>query len=218
MSETINLEKVYEHRFQHISDEKKIAVWKVIANDIYQRMGAPKTVLDPCAGRCEFINNIPIEKGLAVDLQNIEEHTNSNVEFKQGDIFAVDIPENHFDGVFISNFLEHLPDAKAAADFINKMHSALKPSGKIAIMGPNFKYAIKEYFDCIDHSLILTHVSLEELLVSENFKVTKLYSRYLPYSFRSALPASTTLTSWYLKMPFAWKILGKQFLVIAEKR
>jgi len=42
-------------------------------------------------------------------------------------------------------------------------------------------------------------------------------SRFLPYSFTGRLPASAGLTRAYLSMPFAWKLLGKQFLVIGER-
>ena len=41
--------------------------------------------------------------------------------------------------------------------------------------------------------------------------------RYLPYSFRGILPPSPPLTRLYLKTPLAWRLLGKQFLVIGRK-
>ena len=39
----------------------------------------------------------------------------------------------------------------------------------------------------------------------------------MPVSFRGILPPSPTLTRQYLRMPFAWPILGKQFLVIGRR-
>ena len=39
--------------------------------------------------------------------------------------------------------------------------------------------------------------------------------RYLPYSFRGHLPPSERLTRLYLRNPWAFRLLGKQFLVIA---
>ena len=42
-------------------------------------------------------------------------------------------------------------------------------------------------------------------------------SRYLPYPSAAILPPSPALTRTYLRMPLAWKLLGKQFLVIGRK-
>jgi hypothetical protein len=39
--------------------------------------------------------------------------------------------------------------------------------------------------------------------------------RFLPFSFRGVLPPSPALTALYLRFPIAWRLLGKQFLVIA---
>jgi hypothetical protein len=83
-------------------------------------------------------------------------------------------------------------------------------------MGPNFKYCADEYFDCADHTLALTHVSVEEHLYAAGFRVTKVIPRFLPFSFRGVLPPSPALTAYYLRMPLAWRLLGKQFLVIAK--
>ena len=33
-----------------------------------------------------------------------------------------ELPEDHFDGVYVSNFLEHLHDQEAIAAFLEKMH------------------------------------------------------------------------------------------------
>jgi hypothetical protein len=61
-------------------------------------------------------------------------------------------------------------------------------------MGPNFRYCAREYFDCADHTLALTHVAVAEHLHAAGFEPVKVVPRYLPYSFRSRLPALRTLT------------------------
>jgi hypothetical protein len=38
-----------------------------------------------------------------------------------------------------------------------------------------------------------------------------------PYSFRGTLPASARLTRASLRLPLAWRLVGRQFLVVAEK-
>lgn len=214
----INLGKIYHYRFKEIEQENKNLVWNEISEFIYNLLNKPKKILDPCAGSCEFLNPLEKTECWGVDIQNIiltkkKQHINAIV----GDIFKVDIPQKYFDAIFISNFLEHLNSHEELLTFIQKMRNCLIESGKICILGPNFKYTYKKYFDYIDHKLILTHCSVAELLYSENFKIKKIYDKFLPYSFQSKLPASRLLTKLYLKMPYIWKMLGKQFLIVAEK-
>ena len=133
------------------------------------------------------------------------------------DIFEADLPEAYFEGVWVSNSLEYLLTQEAVATFLEKMHRSLAPGGTIAIMGPNFRYCAGEYFDCADHTLIFTHVAIEEHLYAAGFEPSKSVARYLPYSFRGRLPPSRALTRRYLKTPAAWRLLGKQFLVLAKR-
>jgi hypothetical protein len=97
------------------------------------------------------------------------------------------------------------------------MRAAVRPGGRIAIMGPNFRYCRDEYFDCADHTLIFTHVAIEEHLYTAGFEPIRVVPRYLPYSFRGRLPPSRRLTRRYLSTPLAWRLLGKQFLVIGQR-
>jgi hypothetical protein len=85
------------------------------------------------------------------------------------------------------------------------------------VLGPNFKYCAREYFDCADHTLALTHVAVAEHLFAAGFEVGEVVPRFLPYSFRGSLPAGPGLIRAYLRTPIAWRFLGKQFLLIASK-
>jgi hypothetical protein len=133
------------------------------------------------------------------------------------DIFEADLPAAHFDGIFVSNFLEHLPTQEATATFLERMHEATAVGGCIAIIGPNFRYCSKEYFDMADHTLIYTHRAIAEHLYAAGFEPERVESRFLPYSFTGRLPPSPTLTRRYLRTPAAWRVLGKQFLVIGRR-
>jgi SAM-dependent methyltransferase len=128
-----------------------------------------------------------------------------------------DLPDDYFDGVFVSNFLEHLPDQNAVADVLARLHDAMQPGGRIAIMGPNFKYCAREYFDCADHTVILSHVAVAGHLYAAGLEVTAVCPRFLPYSFRGLLPPSPRLTRTYLRTPALWRLLGKQFLIFARR-
>ena len=96
--------------------------------------------------------------------------------------------------------------------FLERMFSILKTGGKIAIMGPNFKYCSKNYFDFADHTVILTELGVAEHLYGAGFNINEIHPKFLPLSFRGKLPVTDFFVKMYFKMPFAWKFLGKQFL------
>jgi len=208
----MNYERLYTYRFRDIDQDGRIAVWKQIGPHVHEVMGRPQKVLDPAAGRGEFIGAVPAKETWAVDAVSYED-----TKVITAAIMDAELPENHFDGVFVSNFLEHLYDQEAISAFLEKMHTAMEPGGRIAIMGPNYRYCSDEYWDCADHYVALTHVAIGEHLYAAGFEPERIIPRYLPYSFRGILPPSPALTRTYLKMPFAWKLLGKQFLVIGRK-
>lgn len=214
----IDYHKLYEYRFRDVDQDSKLGVWREIAGYLNRRLGQPKVILDPAAGRCELINSMPSRERWIVDVTDQPlGHKQPEVKFIKADILAAELPADHFDAVLVSNFLEHLPNPDAVAAFLKKMRSALKPGGRILIMGPNFKYCPQEYFDCADHILALTDLAVAEHLYAAGFKLLEVRPRFLPFSFRGRLPPSPFLVRWYLKMPFFWKILGKQFLLVAQR-
>ena len=90
-------------------------------------------------------------------------------------------------------------DAVGAA--LARLRESLAAGGRIAVMGPNFRYCARGYFDCADHTLALTHVAVAEHLYAAGFHVTEVITRFLPYSFRGRLPVSPRLTRTYLRCP-----------------
>ena len=215
----MNYDRIYQYRFQDIDADKKKVTWEEIANFIYKKLSEPAVILDPAAGKCELINAIKSRERWAVDLNEyfIGKYADPKVKIVVGDIFKAALPENHFDAVFISNFLEHLDSQYQVAELLEKMFTCIRPGGKIAIMGPNFKYAYRSYFDFADHTVILSETGLAEHLYGAGFEVECVYPRFLPLSFRGRIPVSRRLVKMYLSFPFAWRILGKQFLLIGTK-
>jgi SAM-dependent methyltransferase len=213
----INYERLYRYRFRDIDQAARQAVWREIARYAHGRMGAPRRVLDPAAGRGEFITAVPAAERWGVDLFGQGVPESAGVKMIISDIMDADLPGGYFDGVFLSNFLEHLPDQNAVAAVLGKLHAAMEPGGRIAVIGPNFRYCAREYFDCADHTVILTHVAAAEHLYAAGFSVTAVIPRFLPYSFRGLLPPSPLLTMIYLRTPPLWRLLGKQFLVLGRK-
>ena len=119
--------------------------------------------------------------------------------------------------IFTSNFLEHLPDKKVLDELLDQVMIALKPGGKFLILGPNLRYLPGEYWDFYDHHLGLTHLSLSEALQLRGFNIDQCIDRFLPYTTKGSLPTHPWLVALYLKIPLAWKFLGKQFFIVASR-
>jgi hypothetical protein len=214
----LNHQRLYEYRFRGVDQGLRLGVWREIAPWIHRALGSPHRVLDPAAGRGEFINAVPAKERWAVDLVRYEEGTfEPEVRYVVSDIFEAELPLEHFGGVFVSNFLEHLPTQDRCAEFLERMHDLTQQGGRIAVMGPNFRYARDEYFDCADHTLVFTHVAIAEHLYAAGYQPERIVPRFLPYSFRGRLPPSPALTRRYLESPALWRLLGKQFLVIGRR-
>jgi SAM-dependent methyltransferase len=213
----MNFQRLYEYRFRGIDQEVRAAVWNEIAPFVHGLMGSPQRVLDPAAGRCEFINAVPAAERWAIDQADYaESDADPGVTTMVADIMEAELPAAHFDGVWVSNTLEHLLSQEQTAAFLERMRDAMSPGGRIAIMGPNFRYCAKEYFDCADHTLVYTHTAIAEHLYAAGFEPERIVPRFLPYSFRGRLPATPATTRAYLRSPLAWRLLGKQFLVIGR--
>ncbi len=214
----MDYQRLYEYRFRNVDQAARAAVWREVACYIHEQLGRPQRVLDPAAGRGEFINAVPATERWAVDqVAYVEGTYEPGVRTIVADVFDAELPAEHFDGVFVSNFLEHLPEQEAVASFLGRMHGAIAPGGRIAIMGPNFRYCAREYFDMADHTLILTHRAIAEHLYAAGFDPVRVEPRFLPYSFTGRLPPSPALTRRYLRTPLAWKLVGKQFLVVGRR-
>jgi hypothetical protein len=224
--------RIYKYRFKDVSSQSKNLVWNSLSNFLYKKyLNRPNTVLDPAGGMCEFINTIPAKEKWTIDLNEdfVRKHANQDIKIIIGSNLTVDIPTDYFDAIFVSNFLEHLSSQEEVAIFLNRLYSALKQRGRIAIMGPNFKYCYKDYFDFADHNVILSHLSLSEHLYGAGFNIVKIIPKFLPMSFRSSKilrfgnrqtrnkPILKFMAKLFFCMPIAWKIVGKQFLLIAEK-
>ena len=171
----MNYQRLYEYRFRGIDQEDRVTVWREIAPFVHGLMGSPRRVLDPAAGRCEFINAVPAEERWAVDQTDYAERdADAGVTTVVADIMDAELPDAYFDGVWVSNFLEHLLSQEQTAAFLERMRGAMSPGGRIAIMGPNFRYCAREYFDCADHTLVYTHTAIAEHLFAAGFEPEQL--------------------------------------------
>jgi len=217
----MNLQRIYRYRFAGVDQARKNVVWKEIAEYLYENhLAKPQKVLDPAGGFCEFINHVPAPERWTIDLsEEVTNHANSGVKALIGDNRRVELPPDYFDAVFISNFLEHLSSQEEVAAFLERMCGCLRSGGRIVVMGPNFRYTYRDYFNFADHTVILTETGLAEHLYGAGFELERIHPQFLPLSFRSRsyLPVSPFLVRAYLRLPLAWKVMGEQFLLVGRK-
>lgn len=213
------LQRLYKARFEGRLDYRN-KVWRVLIRDYFQTfVRAKDTVLDLGAGYGEFINNISSGKKYAMDLNpDTAKQVDTGVELLAQDCSEPwPLRDNSLDVVFTSNFFEHLPDTQALSRTLAEAHRCLKYDGILIAMGPNITYTGSAYWDVVDHRLALSEQSLSEMLVLQGFRIEKGIARFLPFTMSEGLQYPTLFVAAYLRLPLAWRIFGKQFLVIGRK-
>jgi SAM-dependent methyltransferase len=211
-------EQVYGHRWNEAQLANVARVWRVLARDFFQQMIAPSDhVLDIGCGFCHFLNNVRAAERVGVDANpGAAKHAGDGVRFVHtADLSLRELPDGHFDFIFLSNFLEHLDSSKDVLALLRRARQLLRRGGRIVILQPNFRLLGYRYFDFIDHRTILTDTNLQEALECCGFRVQSKRIRFLPYTTKSRLPMHPLLVKLYLMIPPAQWIMGKQSLFVA---
>ena len=215
-----DLGKLYRHRFSPEEQAAKDRIWNVLCEHYFQRF-VPReaAVLDLACGYGEFIRHIDAARKIAVDMNDAAAaRLAPPIEFWRAAADKLDfLPDASIDVCFTSNFFEHLPSKEAMNRVLAEVRRVLKPGGRFMAMQPNIRYAYAEYWDFYDHYLPLSHLSAEEAFHLAGFDVTLLIDRFMPFSTKSSLPKSPWLVRAYLACPPAWRVLGKQFLIVGRK-
>jgi SAM-dependent methyltransferase len=215
-----DLQKTYAARFSATGLEKRKRVWRILCREVFDRFSSSTaTVVDLACGYGEFINAVIAGRKIAVDLNpDAPRHLDPSVEFYPYPALEVGrVGSNIADVLFTSNFLEHLRDKTECDTVFKQVLQVLKPGGRFVVLGPNIRYAYREYWDYYDHYLPLSHLSLAEGLMQAGFEIERVIPRFLPYTMNSTLPTADVFVWAYLKVPLVWRVLGKQFLVTARK-
>lgn len=215
------VDQLYRHRFPPEVLARRAAVWKVLCDSWFSRhIPARARVLEVAAGYCEFINNVEAAEKVAVDINpETAAHAAADVvvHHAPAERLADAVPPGHFDAAFMSNFLEHCRSRDEMLAVLRGVAAVLKPGGRVLILGPNFRYCYKEYFDYFDHHLPLTEKAVVEALQLAGFEPETVEPRTLPFTFRSRLPSWPWLVRLYLGLPPLWRFFGAQFFIVARK-
>ena len=218
MTSDTDLDRVYGHRFGDRAAIEKDRIWKEVAGYLQRWVPTDGRVLDVACDLGYFIRNIEAGERWATDLRDVSSSLGPDVHFVQVDglSLADAVPHDYFDVVFVSNYLEHLPSPEAVIAQLAEIRAVLKADGRLIVLQPNIRYVGAAYWDFIDHHVALTDRSLIEAASAAGFEVEHLVQRFLPYTTKSRLPRSSWLVRAYLRLPLAWRILGKQTLLIAR--
>jgi SAM-dependent methyltransferase len=215
-----DIQTIYSLRFHNMGLDRRRHVWNVLCKEFFDQLIEPHaSVLDLACGYGEFINAVHAERKFGVDLNpDAKRYLNDNIQFCQTtatDLSKIDM--SSIDVVFTSNFLEHLPNKDECTNVFRQVWNVLRPGGRFIVMGPNIRFSYREYWDYYDHHLPLSDLSLSEGLRQCGFEIERVIPRFLPFTMNYSLPTHDLLIRLYLKLPWVWRLLGKQFLVIARK-
>jgi SAM-dependent methyltransferase len=211
---------LYRIRFSAEEQRAKARIWQELCSGFFDRfIAADATVLDLACGYGEFINAVSCANRIAVDLNpDARDFLRPDVTFHNRSCADLDVVEDEsVDVAFESNLFEHLASREDLQHVVGQVHRKLKPGGRFILMQPNIRYVGGAYWDFFDHVLPLTERSCAEVLLNSGFRLHTVLPRFLPYTTKSRLPQHPLLVRWYLRLPLLWKVLGKQFVIVAEK-
>jgi len=214
-----NLQEEYQQRFQG-ADLYRDLVWKILCKDFFSKYINPNcAILDLGAGWGEFSRNILASKKYAMDLNpDCGKRVAGHSTFLHQDCSTTwPIDDGALDVVFTSNFFEHLPSKDSVDRTLSEAFRCLKSGGKIICLGPNIKFVPGSYWDYWDHFIPITEESMAEALSLRGFGIIEKIDRFLPYTMSGGKNPPLFTLKLYLKLRFAWRLFGKQFLVVAEK-
>lgn len=200
------------------ADSSRSAVWREIIRALSKYLPDNPVTLELGPGYCDFINQLASDRKVAVDINpTAGDYAASDVEFIEGDCSELSmIPADSLDLVFASNLLEHLHKQKAS-ELLQSAFTALKPSGRLILIQPNFRYSYDQYYDDYTHVTPYTDKGLSGLVESEGYQIVDCVPRFLPLSMKEStwIPRQGWIVRLYLNLPY--RPMAKQMLLVAEK-
>jgi SAM-dependent methyltransferase len=214
------LDKIYRARFDEPTVAAKRELWGVLVREFLQGyVPVDARVADFGGGYCEFINAVRCRRKYVVDLNpDVQSYADPDVEILISDASDVSaLPDGSIDVAFASNFFEHLPSKAELTATLDECRRVTRPGGLLVVLMPNIRYLGGRYWDYLDHHLPLTHLSLAEAVALSGYEVVQQVPRFLPYTVKQArFVIRPSMVSAYLRVRPAWRLVGRQMLVVAR--
>jgi len=195
-------------------------VSRVIIDEAFSRwLRSADTVLDLGTGQGEFINQVKAHRRFAMDLNPYSR------SFVDAGVMCIEqdcsepwkVAAESLDVVFTSKCFEHLPDKQALRRTFEQAYVALRPGGRLITMGPNIRLVPGSSWDLWDHYLPLTERSVVELAGLTGFAAECANPATLPYTMSQGATPPLWMVRLYCRLPFVWRFIGKQFVVVMRK-
>ena len=212
------LPELYNARFDEREATAKDTIWREIVRFLTRYIDPAAPVMDLACDRGHFIRHVTASERWATDIRDMRSALPADIRFVQSsglDLAAV-VPNGYFGTVFMSNYLEHLDSSDAVIDQLRVARQLLRPGGRVIVLQPNIRLVGPRYWDFIDHKVALTERSLLEAAELAELLPVELITRFLPYSTKGRLPADPRLVRAYLAFRPAWRLMGRQTLLVAE--
>jgi SAM-dependent methyltransferase len=212
-----DLEDVYQRRFPEAAHRQKEQIWPPIVRVLERYVDRSAPVLDIGCDRGYLVRNVRADERWATDVRDVSAHLPDDVRFVHADglKLADVLPHAYFGGIFMSNYLEHLPSSDAVIEQLRVVRRLLRPDGRVVILQPNIRLVGGAYWDFIDHKVPLTERSLVEAGEVAGLSPIHVITHFLPYTTKGTLPAHPLLVRAYLRLPIVWRLLARQSLYVA---
>ncbi len=157
--------------YQYLTRRSKLSLVfrRLFIQDLVRRFTGK--VLDIGAGAGEFLLAYPASFGVEINPYLAAYNLQNGLKISLASIFSLPFPDQEFDGVLISNVLEHLAEPQAA---FGESARVLKPGGRLVVTVP-FRAGFRRD---------LTHLSFlrenDLIRLSTEFRLHPLRSLQLP--------------------------------------
>jgi SAM-dependent methyltransferase len=214
-----DLDRIYAARFSDDDAAEKDHIWVEICRFLQRYVDDSQPVLDVAADRGYFIRHIRATERWATDLRDIRDALDPEIKFVEanGPTMSEKLPHGYFGTVFMSNYLEHLTDPSVVVRQLREALVVTRPGGRVVILQPNIRLVGAAYWDFLDHRTALTEKSLKEAAELAGYETVEVITRFLPFTTKSRIPQARWLVRWYLRLPPARWLLGKQSLYVGMR-
>ena len=214
-----DLDRIYGSRFSDDDAAAKDRIWPEICAFLQRYVESSQPVLDVAADRGYFIRHIRASERWATDLRDIRDALDPDIKFVEtnGPTMSETLPHGYFGTVFMSNYLEHLPDSSVVVRQLREALAVTRPGGRVVILQPNIRLVGASYWDFLDHHTALTEKSLQEAAELAGYETIEVITRFLPFTTKSRIPQAPSLVRWYLRLPPVRWLFGKQSLYVGMR-